>query len=136
MARSARPSVADLGGRRRANAAPTPGRSAAKCVGGPSGHHQGVSTVVMHTVASVDGFVADAGGDVGPLFEWYLNGDAEIVDGGPFTATEASLGYVRPMWERVDAQHADPPGADQRRFQPRPRSRLTRAAADGGGSPR
>jgi hypothetical protein len=90
----------------------------------------------MHTVASVDGFVADAGGDVGPLFEWYLNGDAEIVDGGPFTATEASLGYVRPMWERVDAQHADPPGADQRRFQPRPRSRLTRAAADGGGSPR
>ena len=55
----------------------------------------------MHTVASVDGFVADAGGDVGPLFEWYLNGDAEIVDGGPFTATEASLGYVRPMWERI-----------------------------------
>ena len=35
----------------------------------------------MHAVASVDGFVADAGGDVGPLFEWYLNGDGEIVDG-------------------------------------------------------
>jgi hypothetical protein len=30
---------------------------------------------VMHAVASVDGFAADAGGDVGPLFEWYLNGE-------------------------------------------------------------
>jgi hypothetical protein len=51
----------------------------------------------MHTVVSVDGFVADAGDDVGPLFEWYFDGDAEIVDGGPFMATEASLGNVRPM---------------------------------------
>jgi hypothetical protein len=40
-----------------------------------------VSTGVIHAVASVDGFVADAGDDVGPLFEWYFNGDAEIVDG-------------------------------------------------------
>jgi len=35
----------------------------------------------MHAVVSVDGFGADAGADVGPLFEWYFNGDAEIVDG-------------------------------------------------------
>jgi dihydrofolate reductase len=60
-----------------------------------------VSTVVMHAVVSVDGFIADANDDVGPLFDWYFNGDAEIVDGGPFKVTDASVGYVRPMWERI-----------------------------------
>ena len=69
----------------------------------------------MHAVVSVDGFVADAG-DVGPLFEWYFNGDAEIVDGRPFAATEASLGYVRPM----------PLSTSSALW-------LTSAAADGGG---
>src|SRR6478752_1964753 len=119
MARSARPSVADLGGRRRANA----GRCAhaeterSEMRRALSGHDQGVSTVVMHAVVSVDGFVADAGDDVGPLFEWYPNRDAEIVDGArsrrlrPRSATCARC-----------------------RFQPRPRPWLTTAAADGGGS--
>lgn len=60
-------------------------------------------TVVMHAVASVDGFIADAHDDVGPLFDWYFNGDRDIVDGGPFKVTPASLGYVRPMWERIGA---------------------------------
>jgi dihydrofolate reductase len=62
-----------------------------------------MSTVFMHAVVSVDGFIADANDDVGPLFDWYFNGDAEIVDGGPFKTTQASLGYVRPMWERIGA---------------------------------
>jgi dihydrofolate reductase len=57
----------------------------------------------MHAVVSVDGFIADADDDVGPLFEWYFNGEAEIVDGGPFKVSEASVGYVRPMWERIGA---------------------------------
>ena len=70
-----------------------------------------VSTVVMHAVVSVDGFVADAGDDVGPLFEWYPNGEAEIVDGRPFTTTEASLGYVRPM----PLSTSSAPPADKRR---------------------
>ena len=56
-----------------------------------------MSTVFMHAVVSVDGFIADAEDDVGPLFEWYFNGDAEIVDGGPFKVTQASIRYVRPM---------------------------------------
>ena len=55
----------------------------------------------MHAVVSVDGFIADANDDVGPLFEWYFNGDDEIVDGGSFKVTPASVGYVRPMWERI-----------------------------------
>jgi dihydrofolate reductase len=60
-----------------------------------------MSAVVMHAVVSVDGFIADPDDDVGPLFEWYFNGDAEIVDGGPFKVSEASIGYVRQMWERI-----------------------------------
>jgi dihydrofolate reductase len=57
----------------------------------------------MHAVVSVDGFIADANDEVGPLFDWYFNGDAEIVDGGPFKVTQDSLRYVRPMWERIGA---------------------------------
>jgi hypothetical protein len=33
-----------------------------------------MSTVVMHNVVSVDGYIAEDN-DVGPLFEWYFNGD-------------------------------------------------------------
>jgi dihydrofolate reductase len=55
----------------------------------------------MHAVVSVDGFIADADDDVGPLFDWYFNGDLEISDGGPFRVSPASAGYVRPMWERI-----------------------------------
>lgn len=55
----------------------------------------------MHAVVSVDGFIADSNDDVGPLFDWYFNGEAEIVDGGPFKVTQDSVAYVRPMWERI-----------------------------------
>lgn len=57
--------------------------------------------VFMHAVVSVDGFIADAEDNVGPLFEWYFNGDAEIVDGGPFKVSGNSVRYVRPMWQRI-----------------------------------
>jgi dihydrofolate reductase len=57
--------------------------------------------VIMHGVVSVDGFIADQNDEVGPLFEWYFNGDSEIVDGGPFKVSQASLGYVRSMWEHI-----------------------------------
>jgi dihydrofolate reductase len=62
-----------------------------------------MSKVLMHAVVSVDGFIADANDEVGPLFDWYFNGDADIVDGGSFKVTQASVGYVRPMWERLGA---------------------------------
>jgi dihydrofolate reductase len=55
----------------------------------------------MHAVVSVDGFIADVEDNVGPLFEWYFNGDAEIVDGGPFKVSRESVRYVRPMWQRI-----------------------------------
>jgi dihydrofolate reductase len=60
-----------------------------------------MSTVFMHAVVSVDGFIADAEDNVGPLFEWYFNGDSEIVDGGPFKVSAESARYVRPMWQRI-----------------------------------
>jgi dihydrofolate reductase len=60
-----------------------------------------MTTVVMHAVVSVDGFIADQSDEVGPLFEWYFNGDAAIVDGGPFKVSQASVTYVHPMWERI-----------------------------------
>lgn len=60
-----------------------------------------MGSVVMHAVVSVDGFIADANDDVGPLFDWYFNGEAEIVDGGPFRVSAESARYVRPMWQRI-----------------------------------
>jgi dihydrofolate reductase len=60
-----------------------------------------MNAVVMHAVVSVDGFIADAHDDVGPLFEWYFNGDAEIVKGGPFKVSSESLRYVQPLWQRI-----------------------------------
>lgn len=59
--------------------------------------------VFMHAVVSVDGFIADASDDVGPLFDWYFNGEVDIVDGGPFKVSAESAGYVRSMWQRIGA---------------------------------
>lgn len=56
-----------------------------------------MSTVVMHNVVSVDSYIADDNDDVGALFEWYFNGDAELVHGSSFKVSRASAGYVRPM---------------------------------------
>jgi dihydrofolate reductase len=60
-----------------------------------------MGSVFMHAVVSVDGFIADADDDVGPLFDWDCNGDTEIVPGGPFKVTAASDEYVRSMWGRI-----------------------------------
>ena len=39
-----------------------------------------MATVIMHAVVSVDGFIAGENDDIGPLFEWYFNGDMPIAD--------------------------------------------------------
>ena len=33
------------------------------------------STTYLHAVASLDGYIADQRDDVGPLHDWYFNGD-------------------------------------------------------------
>lgn len=68
-----------------------------------------MSTVVMHAVTSVDGFIADEHDEVGPLFDWYFNGDQPIVDESleqrhaPFRVSPASLAYVRSFWDSIRA---------------------------------
>jgi len=60
-----------------------------------------------HAVASIDGFIADEHDDVGPLHEWYFNGDHPLVDenhaeihGAPFRVSAASASYVGAIWSR------------------------------------
>ncbi|MFF4257805.1 dihydrofolate reductase family protein [Streptomyces sp. NPDC001663] len=60
-----------------------------------------MSTVVMHNVVSVDGFIADADDQVGPLFDWYTNGDVELGTGGKIS--QVSAAYVKPMWAGIGA---------------------------------
>jgi dihydrofolate reductase len=71
-----------------------------------------VGTVIMHNVVSVDGFIADENDDVGPLHDWYFNGDTPITERGDaeydhsgagtgFKVSRASAEYVRPMWESI-----------------------------------
>lgn len=68
-----------------------------------------MATVVIHAVTSLDGFIADENDEVGPLFDWYFNGDQPIVDEpdeqrhSPFRVTASSLAYVRPFWDSVRA---------------------------------
>ncbi|MER6789459.1 dihydrofolate reductase family protein [Streptomyces sp. NPDC000658] len=83
-----------------------------------------MSTVIMHNVVSVDGFIADDHDEVGPLHEWYFSGDTPILRerepegagegagggaekfdhsgvGRGFMVSRASAQYVRSMWESI-----------------------------------
>jgi len=62
-----------------------------------------MSTVVMHNVVSVDGFIADAHDDIGPLFEWYTNGDVEPFEGSGMRLSRASADYCMPVWQGIGA---------------------------------
>lgn len=67
-----------------------------------------MSTVVLHAVVSLDGFVAGPDDDPGPLFDWYFNGDlplaAQDMDDpapGGLRVSRASYAYVRNAWDGV-----------------------------------
>lgn len=66
-----------------------------------------MSTVVMHAVVSVDGFIADDHDEVGPLFDWYFNGDRPLFDGSDdsthpsMSISDRSYGYVKPFWDSI-----------------------------------
>lgn len=75
-----------------------------------------MGTVIMHSVVSLDGFIADDEDDVGPLHEWYFSGDTPIIEGRDqqddqhfdhsgagtiLTIPRASADYVRSMWEAI-----------------------------------
>jgi len=53
---------------------------------------------------SVDGYIAYPDDTVGPLFEWYGNGDTEVSarpSGWTFRVSRASADYVQPFWDAV-----------------------------------
>lgn len=61
-----------------------------------------MGTTYLHAVASLDGYIADDHDDVGPLHEWYFNGDHPLVDDdAPFRVSAASVDYVRGLWSRL-----------------------------------
>ncbi len=62
-----------------------------------------MSTVFMQAVVSVDGYIAHADDDVGPLFEWLQSGDVEFLEGAVFRVSQASADYLKPMWASVGA---------------------------------
>jgi dihydrofolate reductase len=61
-----------------------------------------MSQVIMHAVVSVDGFIADDNDDVGPLFDWYFNGDQPLEHLG-MKLSSASFDYTRPLWDSIGA---------------------------------
>src|SRR6266571_913068 len=62
--------------------------------------------VVMQASMSLDGYIADPSDAVGPLFDWYGNGDVEITGADPgrvFHVTDATAGYLRATWTDIGA---------------------------------
>ena len=62
-----------------------------------------MARVVMQAVVSVDGFIAYPDDSVGPLFDWYSNGDTEVAAraGWRFQVSRASAGYIQPFWDAI-----------------------------------
>lgn len=62
-----------------------------------------MARVVMQAVVSVDGFIAYPDDTVGPLFDWYGNGDVTVHanDQWSFDVSRASAEYVRPFWDDI-----------------------------------
>ena len=62
-----------------------------------------MSVVMMHSAVSLDGFIADEKDQVGPLFDYLVNGDAELIDGGALKVSQTSADYIRPIWAGIGA---------------------------------
>jgi dihydrofolate reductase len=65
-----------------------------------------MSIVVMQASVSLDGFIADPSDDVGPLFDWYRNGDVEFTGADPrqvFHVSQASAECLRAAWANIGA---------------------------------
>ncbi|HWM03949.1 MAG TPA: dihydrofolate reductase [Actinophytocola sp.] len=60
--------------------------------------------VAIQAVVSVDGFIARPDDTVGPLFDWYFNGDTELsarASGWTFPVSRASADHVQPFWDAI-----------------------------------
>ncbi|MFI7665237.1 hypothetical protein [Nocardia sp. NPDC049526] len=58
---------------------------------------------------SLDGFIADPTDQVGPLFDWYGNGDIEVAPGDlerMFQVTAARAKYLTESWKTPESSQA------------------------------
>jgi dihydrofolate reductase len=65
-----------------------------------------MATVVTHAVSSLDGFIARPDDSVGPLFDWYENGDTDLhgaKGAWTFHVSKASAEHVQPWWDACRA---------------------------------
>jgi dihydrofolate reductase len=63
-----------------------------------------MARVVMQAVVSVDGYIAYPDDTVGPLFDWYFNGDTDLsatASGWTFRVSRTSAAYVQPIWDAI-----------------------------------
>jgi dihydrofolate reductase len=59
--------------------------------------------VVAQASMSLDGFIADTNDQVGPLFDWYNNGNVEVTGHPDFRTSPASAEYLRAAWSAIGA---------------------------------
>jgi dihydrofolate reductase len=69
-----------------------------------------MSKVIVSAAVSVDGFIADPEGGVGPLFDWYFNGEQELevaphryVPRGGYRPRPRSAELLRRTWSQIGA---------------------------------
>jgi dihydrofolate reductase len=65
-----------------------------------------MATVITQASMSLDGYIADPSDNVGPLFDWYGNGDVEVTGADPdrvFRVSAASADYLRRAWANAAA---------------------------------
>ncbi|MEA5366671.1 dihydrofolate reductase family protein [Amycolatopsis sp., V23-08] len=62
-----------------------------------------MGSVIMHSAMSVDGFIADEKDGVGPLHDWYENGDTPIDGASGFSVSRVSAEYISAMWASIGA---------------------------------
>lgn len=65
-----------------------------------------MSKVIAGASVSLDGFIADESDRVGPLFEWYDNGEVAFNGGDPqrvFHVSATSAAYLEKTWSRIGA---------------------------------
>jgi dihydrofolate reductase len=63
-----------------------------------------MARVVIQAVVSVDGFIALPDDTVGPLFDWYFNGDTELTaraSGWTFPVSRVSFDHLQPFWDSI-----------------------------------
>jgi hypothetical protein len=63
-----------------------------------------MGNVIVQAAMSLHGFIADTNDQVGPMFDWYRNGDVDFTGSDPnmvFHVSPASTEYLRTAWSNV-----------------------------------